>query len=99
MRSTLEKASPDAECLKRKKGNLSKASLATLIVFIVMFEGLGYKNRFTWTLFLLAGVFFVAFDVWAFLEGRKAERMRRQDELKMAKSLADEGHANGKDLP
>lgn len=74
---------PDVKRLKRKKDCLSKASLAALIVFIVMFEGLGYKNRFTWTLFLLAGVFFVAFDIWAFFEGRKAERMRRKDDLKV----------------
>lgn len=74
---------PDVKRLKRKKDCFSKASLATLIVFIVTFEGLGYKNRFTWTLFLLAGVFFVAFDVWAFFKGRKAERMRCQDDLKV----------------
>lgn len=90
---------PDVKRLKSKKDCLSKVSLATLIVFIVMFEGLGYKNRFTWTLFLLAGVFFAALEIWAFIEVRKAERMRRQAESKMAKSLADEGHANGKDLP
>ncbi len=87
MNSVSKMPPPDAKRLQRKKDCLSKVGLAILIFFIILMEGLGCKTRFTWTLFLLAGVFFAALEIRAFFEGRKAERKRCKGDLKIANKV------------